>query len=157
MVWNDVSPSRPFEYSFLDEELNALYKDESSFSKLSMILTILAIVIACLGLIGLTSFMVERKTREISVRRVHGATVNHVNALLSREFLLLIMIANLISWPLAWFGINSWLDNFSRHISIQWYLFAISALVTILITLSITTIHAIRVSRMNPADTLKYE
>ena len=156
-VWNDISPTRPFEYFFLDEELNALYKDESSFSKLSMILTILAIVIACLGLIGLTSFMVERKTREISVRRVHGASVNNVNSLLSREFLWLIMIANLISWPLAWFGINHWLENFSRHISIQWYLFAISALVTVLITLSITFIHAIRVSRMNPADALKYE
>lgn len=156
-VWEDISPTRPFSYFFLDEELNSLYKDESSFSKLSIILTILAIIIACLGLIGLTSFMVERKTREISVRRVHGATVSNVNALLSKEFLWLIMIANLISWPLAWFGISSWLDNFSRHISIQWYLFAVSALVTILLTLIITSIHAIRASRMNPADTLKYE
>ena len=67
------------------------------------------------------------------------------------------MIANLISWPLAWFGINSWLENFSRHITIQWHLFALSALITVLITLSITTIHALRVSRVNPADTLKYE
>jgi len=156
-VWEDISPTRPFSYFFLDEELNSLYKDESSFSKLSIILTILAIIIACLGLIGLTSFMVERKTREISVRRVHGATVSNVNLLLSKEFLWLIMIANLISWPLAWFGISSWLDNFSRHINIQWYLFAVSALVTILLTLIITSIHAIRASRMNPADTLKYE
>ena len=157
MVWNDFAPTRPFEYSFLDEELNALYKDESSFSKLSIILTILAIVIACLGLIGLTSFMVERKTKEISVRRVHGATVSNVNTLLSKEFLLLIMIANLISWPIAWFGINRWLENFSRHIDIQWYLFLVSALVTIIMTVTITSIHAYRASRMNPADTLKYE
>ena len=156
-VWEDISPTRPFSYSFLDEELNSLYRDESSFSKLSIILTILAIVIACLGLIGLTSFMVERKTREISVRRVHGATVSNVNLMLSKEFLWLIMIANLISWPLAWFGISSWLENFSRHINIQWYLFAVSALVTIVLTLIITSIHAIRASRMNPADTLKYE
>ena len=136
---------------------NVICPPSISFSKLSMILTILAIVIACLGLVGLTSFMVERKTREISLRRVHGATINNVNSLLSREFLVLIMIANLISWPLAWFGINSWLENFSRHISIHWYLFVLSALITVLITLSITTIHAIRVSRVNPADTLKYE
>lgn len=87
MVWEDIAPTRPFEYSFLDEELNALYKDESSFSKLSIILTILAIIIACLGIIGLTSFMVEKKTKEISVRRVHGATTSDVNTLLSREFL----------------------------------------------------------------------
>ena len=79
--WEQFAPTRPFEYSFLDEELEALYKDESKFSKLSLILTILAIVIACLGLIGLTSFMVERKTKEISVRRVHGATVKNVNTI----------------------------------------------------------------------------
>ena len=120
-------------------------------------LTILAIVIACLGLIGLTSFMVEKKTREISVRRVHGATATNVNLLLSKEFLWLILIANLIRWPLAWFGISSWIENFSRHINIQWDLFLVSALVTIILTLSITSIHAIRASRMNPADTLKYE
>jgi putative ABC transport system permease protein len=157
IVWDDITPTRPFEYSFLDEELNALYKDENSFSKLSIILTILAIVIACLGLIGLTSFMVEKKTKEISVRRVHGATISNVNTMLSKEFLWLIMIANLISWPLAWFGINSWLENFSRHINVQWYLFVVSALVTVLLTLLITSIHAFRASRMNPADTLKYE
>jgi putative ABC transport system permease protein len=157
VVWNDFAPTRPFEYSFLDEELNALYKDESSFSKLSIIMTILAIIIACLGLIGLTSFMVERKTKEISIRRVHGATVSNVNNMLSKEFLGLIMIANLISWPIAWFGINRWLENFSRHIDVQWYLFVISALVTVFITVMITSIHAFRASRMNPADTLKYE
>ncbi len=86
-TWEDFAPTRPFEYSFLDEQLNALYKDESKFSKLSIILTILAILIACLGLIGLTSFLVERKTKEICVRRVHGATVSDVNFLLSKEFL----------------------------------------------------------------------
>ena len=157
VLWNDFAPTRPFEFAFLDEELNALYRDENSFSKLSIILTILAIIIACLGLIGLTSFMVERKTKEISVRRVHGATVSHVNSMLSKEFLWLIMIANLISWPIAWFGLNRWLENFSKHIELQWYLFLISALVTVLITLTITSIHAFRASRMNPADTLKYE
>jgi len=157
IVWDDIAPTRPFEYSFLDEELNALYKDESSFSKLSIILTILAIIIACLGIIGLTSFMVERKTKEISVRRVHGATTADINSLLSKEFLWLILISNLISWPLAYLVIKQWLDNFSRHIDIQWYLFLISVLVTVFITVLITSIHAIRASRMNPADTLKYE
>ncbi len=157
IVWEDIAPTRPFEYSFLDEELSALYKDESSFSKLSIILTILAIIIACLGIIGLTSFMVERKTKEISIRRVHGATTANVNSLLSKEFLWLILISNFISWPLAYLVIKRWLDNFSRHIDIQWYLFVVSALVSVFITVLITSIHAIRASRMNPADTLKYE
>jgi putative ABC transport system permease protein len=157
VVWNDFAPTRPFEYSFLDEELNSLYSDESNFSRLSILLTILAIVIACLGLVGLTSFMVERKTKEISVRRVHGATVANVNTLLSREFLWLILIANLVSWPIAYLGINRWLENFSKHIQIQWYLFLISALVTVIMTLAITSLHAYRASSMNPADALKYE
>ena len=156
-VWDQFAPTRPFEYSFLDEELNALYKDESSFSRLALLLTILAITIACLGLIGLTSFMVERKTKEISVRRVHGAAIPHINGMLSREFLWLILIANLISWPIAWFGISRWLETFSKHISVQWHYFALSALVTIIITLTITFIHAFRASRANPAETLKYE
>ena len=77
--------------------------------------------------------------------------------MLSKEFLGLIMIANLISWPIAWFGIKHWLESFSRHIDIQWYLFLVSALVTVFITVMITSIHAFRASRMNPADTLKYE
>jgi len=156
-VWEEIAPTRPFEYAFLDEELNALYTDESSFSRLSIILTILAIVIACLGIIGLTSFMVERKTKEIGVRRVHGATIANVNTLLSREFLWLLLIANLISWPLTYILINRWLENFSKHIDMQWYLFLVSALVTIFITVIITSIHAYRASSMNPADTLKYE
>jgi len=156
-VWQHFAPTRPFEYSFLDEELNALYKDEGNFSKLALVLTLLAILIACLGLIGLTSFMVERKTREISVRRVHGADIMHINGLLSREFLWLILIANIVSGPLAWVGIKRWLETFSKHIELQWQLFIIAALVTILITLSVTFIHAFRASRMNPAETLKYE
>jgi putative ABC transport system permease protein len=156
-IWDEISPTRPFEYSFLDEELDALYKDENSFSRLSIVLTILAIVIACLGIIGLTSFMVEKKTKEISVRRVHGATIANVNALLSKEFLWLILIANLISWPLAYMFIKGWLENFSKHIGIHWYLFLVSALITVSITILITSIHAYRASRLNPADTLKYE
>ncbi len=155
--WENFAPTRPFEYSFLDEELNGLYKDESSFSKLSMILTILAIVIACLGLIGLTSFMVERKTKEICVRRVNGATVKDVNTLLSKEFMWLILIAIVVSWPLAWFGISRWLETFSKHIDVQWFVFVVSAFVTIMITFLVTSIHAYRASLMNPAETLKYE
>jgi putative ABC transport system permease protein len=156
-TWESFEPIRPFEYSFLDEELNALYKDEGKFSKLSIILTLLAMIIAALGLIGLTSFMVERKTKEISIRRVHGATVSQVNTILSREFLWLILISNLISWPVAYLGIKRWLDGFDKHIEIDWAVFLISTLLTLIITLMITTAHAYRASVMNPADTLKYE
>jgi putative ABC transport system permease protein len=100
---------------------------------------------------------VERKTREISVRRVHGATVSDVNSLLSREFIWLIIIANLISWPVAWFGIRRWLESFSRHIDIHWSVFLISAMITLVISFVVTTAHAYRASWTNPAEILKYE
>ena len=156
-VWKEIAPTRPFEYSFLDEELNALYKDEAKFSKIAIILTILAILIACLGLIGLTSFLVERKTKEISIRRVNGANLADVNNILSKEFLKLILISITISWPLAYLGIDRWLQTFSKHISIQWFVFILSGLIAVAITLIITNIHAYRVSMINPASTLKYE
>ena len=156
-VWEQFAPTRPFEYTLLEDELNALYRDESKFSKLSILLTLLAILIAALGLIGLTSFMVERKTKEISIRRVHGASFSQVNAMLSGEFLKLILIANIISWPLAYLGIRRWLEGFSRHIEVQWFVFLLSAVVTMLVTMLITSIHAYRASRANPARTLKYE
>jgi putative ABC transport system permease protein len=155
--WTEISPTRPFEYSFFDDELDALYKNEDKFSKISVLMTILAMVIACLGLIGLTSFLVEKKTKEICIRRVHGAKVANINSLLSREFIKLILIANLISWPVAYFWLVDWLENFTKHVSPEWYIFAASGVVTLIIALFITLAHAFRASMMNPAVTLKYE
>ncbi len=155
--WEEISPTRPFEYFFFEDKLDASYKNEDKFSKISLLLTILALIIACLGLVGLTSFLVEKKTKEICIRRVHGADVSNINSLLSREFIKLILIANLISWPAAYFWLISWLDNFSKHIEPEWYVFAISGLATLFIALLITLAHAFRASMMNPAVTLKYE
>ncbi len=155
--WEEIAPSRPFEYFFFEDELDALYKNEDKFSKISLLLTILALFIACLGLIGLTSFLVEKKTKEICIRRVHGAKVSHINGLLSREFIKLIVIANLISWPAAYFWLIKWLENFSKHISPEWYVFIVSGVVTLIIALLITALHALRASVLNPAVTLKYE
>lgn len=156
-IWTEFAPTRPFSYSFLDDDLNALYKDENSFAKLSLMLTILAIVIACLGIIGLTSFMAEQRTKEISVRRVHGASYSSVNALLAGEFLWLIGVSLLISWPLTYIVANRWLNTFSQHVEMQWYLFAFSGVITLAITLAITSLQTYRTTRANPADTLKYE
>jgi putative ABC transport system permease protein len=155
--WEEIAPTRPFEYRFFEDELDALYKNEDKFSKISLLLTLLAMVIACLGLVGLTSFLVEKKTKEICIRRVHGANVGKINGLLSREFIKLILVANLISWPAAYFWLMHWLENFTRHVSPQWYVFALSGIVTLLIALLITAAHAFRASMMNPAVTLKYE
>jgi len=155
--WEVFAPTRPFEYRFLNEELNKQYTDEAKFSTISIMITILAIIIACLGLIGLTSFLVEQKTKEICVRRVHGATFGDVNRLLSTEFLRLISIAILFSWPLAYALVHHWLVSFSRHIAVQWFVFLFSGLVSIFIVLLITSVHAHKATRVNPAYALKYE
>ncbi len=155
--WSAIASTRPFEYSFLDDELNNLYKNEDKFGKFSVILTILALVIASLGLIGLTSFMAEQKTKEIGIRRALGASITNIIRLLSNEFILLILLANLFAWPVAWFFVHRWLQNFYQRIDINWLLFLLAAMITLMLALAITSYKAIRVSARNPADTLRYE
>ena len=155
--WADISPSRPFEYSFLDEELNSLYKDETRFGRFSVMLTILAIVIATLGLFGLTSYMAEQRTKEIGIRRVMGASIYSTITLLSSEFIRLILISNLIAWPVTYLVSTSWLQNFHQRIDINWMLFLLAGVITLLIALIITTYRAILVSLKNPSETLRYE
>jgi putative ABC transport system permease protein len=156
-TWTKFAPTRPFEYFFFDERLDSMYKDEQKLSRISIIITVLAIIIATLGLVGLTSFMVEQRLKEICVRRVHGATFSHVNSLLSKEFLRLITVAILFSWPLAYLGLNSWLQNFSQHIALQWLVFLLSGITAFVLVITITSLHANRVVSLNPADVLKFE
>lgn len=155
--WNRFAPTRPFEYSFLDTELDNLYKNEIKFGKFSLVLTILAMLIACLGLIGLASFLAEQRTKEIGIRRVFGARIPDVVKLLSNEFIRLILVANLIAWPFAYFVTNSWLQNFSQKTAINWTLYLFAGLITLLITLIITTSKAITTSSRNTADTIRQE
>lgn len=155
--WADISPNRPFAYSFLDEELNSLYKDENRFGKFSMMLTILAIVIATLGLVGLTAYMAEQRTKEIGIRRVMGASIYSTITLLSSEFIRLILISNLIAWPVTYFISNKWLQNFHQRIPIDWRLFLLAGIITLLIALIITTYRALKASIKNPTETLRYE
>jgi putative ABC transport system permease protein len=120
-------------------------------------LTILALIIASLGLVGLTAFLAEQKTKEIGIRRALGATVGNVIKLLSNEFIRLIIIASLIAWPVAWFFTHHWLQNFYKRINISWLLFLLAAIIALVLALAITSYRAIRASARNPADTLRYE
>ena len=155
--WSAISPNRPFEYSFLDEDLSSLYKDETRFGKFSVILSILAIIIASLGLVGLTAYMAEQRTKEIGIRRVMGASIYSTITLLSSEFLRLILISNLIAWPVTYFISKNWLQNFHQRISINWGLFLLAGIITLLIALLITTYRALKASIKNPTETLRYE
>ena len=156
-VWNNYAPTRPFEYTFLDQELSKLYADENKLSLLSMIFTFLIMIIAGLGIYGLVSFMAEKRTREFGIRKVLGASSMHIIKLLSTEFFWLITIASVIAWILSWLLISNWLQNFAYRTSLNWVMFLCAAAIAMVFALAITTIKAWYVSRSNPVDTIKHE
>ncbi|RLD82216.1 MAG: hypothetical protein DRJ15_02230 [Bacteroidetes bacterium] len=156
-VWNNYAPTRPFEYSFLDQELKKLYADENNLSTLSFIFTILILIIAGLGIFGLVSFMAEKRTHEIGIRKVMGAGSLHIIKLLSLEFFWLITIASILAWVVSWLVISDWLAHFAYRTSLNWVMFLVAALIAMALALIITAIKAWFASRTNPADTLKYE
>jgi len=155
--WHDFNPSRPFDYQFLDSEIDALYKDDVKFGKFLLILTILGIIIASMGLIGLTSFLAEQRTREVGVRKVFGASPGSIVKLMFGEFIMLLIIANLIAWPVAYLASRDWLNNYPEHVSINPTIFLFAGLITMLLALLITGFWALKTSSLNPAQTLKYE
>ena len=155
--WNVFASNRPFEYSFLEDELDDLYSTEDKFGKFSIMLTILALLIAALGLVGLTSYIAQQRTREIGIRRAMGASSSSIIRLLSNEFMRLILFANLVAWPLAYFVLDNWLNNFTKRISINLTLFIVAGTATLLLAFLITGYQAIMASTRNPADTLRYE
>jgi putative ABC transport system permease protein len=156
-VWMNYAPTRPFEYSFLDQELRKLYEDENNLSTLSFIFTILILFIAGLGIFGLVSFMAEKRTHEIGIRKVLGAETWHVIRLLSVEFFWLILIASVLAWAASWLLIADWLSHFAYRTAINWLIFISAAAIAMLLALIITATKAYFASRTNPADTLKYE
>lgn len=156
-VWASYAPTRPFEYSFLDHELEGLYDDEANLSLLSLIFTILILVIAGLGIFGLVSFMAEKRTREIGIRKVLGAEAWHIVKLLSIEFFWLIFIASALAWVISSLLITDWLNHFAYRASLNWIIFLAAAIVAMIIALSITTLKALNASKINPVETLSYE
>ena len=156
-TWNEFVPTRPFEYQFFDQQLDELYKDELKFGRFSVMLTILAIVIASMGLVGLTSFLAEQRTKEIGIRRALGSSTSAIIKLMSKEFLILLLIANAISWPITYFVTTNWLEGYSKHISTNWWLYVLSGLLTLLIAQIIISYRAFRTAMLNPAETLRYE
>jgi len=156
-VWNEFAPTRPFEYSFIDEELDNLYRNEEKFGKFSVLLTVLALFIASLGLVGLISFIAEQRTKEIGIRRVMGGSMLAIIRLLSFEFVILILIANLIACPVAYLISYKWLNNFTERVTISPLLFIFAGVATLILALIITSGRAFIASSRNPAETLRYE
>jgi len=156
-TWSEFVPTRPFEYQFFDQQLDDLYKDELRFGRFSVMLTILAIIIASMGLVGLTSFLAEQRTKEIGIRRALGSSAGAIIGLMAKEFLWLLLVANAISWPITYYFTTNWLESYSKHISINWGIYILSGVLTLVIAMTIITYRAYRTAMLNPAQTLRYE
>lgn len=155
--WKELFPGNPFNFFFLDDQYNQQYKADQQFGSVFGIFSMLAIFIACLGLFGLSSLTVIQRTKEIGVRKVLGATVPGILKLISREYVILLLIAIVFAVPAAWWIMNSWLNDFANRINLSWWIFALPCLGVIFIALSTISIHTFRAAQTNPAKSLRYE
>lgn len=149
--------SSPLTYSFLDESFAEQYEAEQKQGNLLLMFTILAILIACLGLFGLVTFMIEQRIKEIGIRKVLGASVNSIVALVSKDFIKLVLIAALIAFPIAWWAMNKWLQDFAYRIEIEWWTFVLAGAMAILIALATVSFQAIKAAIANPVKSLRTE
>jgi putative ABC transport system permease protein len=156
-AWKKFTPGFPFEYHFLDERFEIYYAPEILAGKLFRSFALIAIFISCLGLLGLSAFMAEQKTKEIGIRKALGASVPRIVLLLTKQFLLWIVLANIIAWPVAYLAMRSWLDNYPFRTSIGLPLFLLSAGAALLITMLTVSYQAVRAALANPVDSLRYE
>jgi putative ABC transport system permease protein len=156
-TWKKFVKDRPFHYAFLDQTLARQYHSEQITQKIFTIFSSLAIFIACIGLLGLAAYTTQQRTREISVRKVLGASVSNIVAMLSKDFLKLVLIAALIAFPVAWWGMHKWLQNFAYKINIGWWVFAIAALAATMVALFTISFQAIRAAIANPVKSLRTE
>ena len=155
--WKDLDPAHPFEYSFMDETFDRIYRSEEKLSKIFSVFSMLAIFIAALGLFGLALFMVEQRTKEIGVRKVLGASMGDIFVLLSKEFVFLVLFANLFAWPTAYFLMHKWLDNFAYRVNIGFWIFIFAAAIAFVIALLTISFQAMRAALANPIESLRYE
>jgi len=156
-LYKEHLPGIPFEYFFLDEYFDEQYASDKRFGKIFGIFSLIAIFVASLGLFGLTTYMISKRTKEIAIRKVLGATVQGLLILFSREFVKLVIIANMIALPVAYYLISNWLDSFAFRINIGWMMFVLPLVILLIITFATISIQTIKTFVINPANTLKYE
>lgn len=156
-VWSKFSPDYPIEYNFLDESFDQMYKAEDKLKSLLCIFTAITVFVACLGLFGLAAYAAERRKKEIGIRKVLGASVEGIVLLLSKEFVKLVVVALLIASPLAWYAMNSWLEDFAYRIDLEWWIFALAGVLAILIALLTVSFQSIKAALMNPVKYLRSE
>ena len=156
-TWQRVIPDYPFDYQFVDQELDRAYREWERLSTLLKYFAFLAILIACLGLFGLASFTAEQRTKEIGVRKVLGASVISIVLLMSKEFTKWVLIANIIAWPVSYFVMKNWLQGFAYRIDIGIFTFVLSAALALIIALLTVSYQAFKAAMTNPVESLRYE
>jgi ABC-type antimicrobial peptide transport system permease subunit len=156
-IWKEENPDLPFEYNFLDETIDKQYSKEIQTGKIFGWFSLIAVLISCLGLYGLSLFMIENRTKEIGVRKVLGASVPGILKLFYNDFSKLILLSALIACPLAWYGMNRWLQNFAYRIDISWWIFMLSGGIALVIALVTISFQAVKAATTNPVESLKYE
>ncbi|MDE2798811.1 MAG: ABC transporter permease [Gemmatimonadota bacterium] len=155
--WQSIAGDAPFDYVFLDENFDRLYREEERWGTIVQYASFFALFVACLGVLGLTSLAITRRTKEIGIRKVLGASNHHIVALLSREFVVLILIANLIAWPIAHYGVEHWLRDFAYRIDAGMGLFLLGGLLVFLTALLTIGVQALKAAQRNPVHALRYE
>jgi len=155
--WRSMANGAPFSYRFLDQSFDEMYRSEQRVGKIALTFSILAIFIACLGLFGLAAFIAEQRTKEIGIRKVLGAEISGIVSLLSKDFIKLVGIAALIAFPLGWFLMNRWLQDFAYRTSIAWWVFVVAGISAMVIALVTVSFQAIKTALMNPVSSLRSE
>jgi putative ABC transport system permease protein len=156
-VWHKFAGNQAFEYFFFDEDFAKLYTAEKRTSLIVAVFSVLAIFIACLGLLGLAAFTTEQRTKEVGIRKILGATVPGIILLLSKDFTKWVLIANLIAWPIAYFIMNKWLEDFAYRINIPLWSFVIAGVSALVIALITVSYQALKAAVTNPVKSLRYE
>ncbi|MGI8600377.1 MAG: ABC transporter permease [Chitinophagaceae bacterium] len=156
-TWKSTVPAMPFTYRFMDESFEDMYRAEQRVGKISLIFSVIAIFIGCLGLFGLAAFIAEQRTKEIGIRKVLGASVNGIVHLLSKDFLKLVLIAFVIAAPFAWWAMHKWLEDFAFRIDISWWIFLVAGLIALFIALFTVSFQAVKAAISNPVKNLRTE
>ena len=155
--WDEIFLTKPFEFEFLDEAFNAQYKAEIQFGKVFGMFTFLAIAISCLGLFGLASYSSTRRTKEIGIRKVVGASLVDILFMLVKDFTKWVLLANIIAWPVAYILMNRWLQDFAYHVNVSWWIFVTAGGVALLIALTAVSYQTVKAVLSNPVNAIKYE
>src|SRR5579871_1853563 len=155
--WKAMAPGIPFSYRFLDDAFNDMYNAEQKVGKIILIFSTLAILIACLGLFGLSTFIAEQRTKEIGIRKVLGSSVSSIVQLLSKDFIKLVAISFIVAAPLAWWFMNKWLQDFANRVDISWWIFLLAGALALIIALATVSFQAIKAALMNPVKSLRTE